>query len=31
LELCRQGKLELRQDDVFADIWLKPAEGKRDD
>jgi len=31
LELCRQGKLELRQDEVFADIWLKPAEGKRDD
>ena len=31
LELCRQGKLELHQDEVFADIWLKPAEGKRDD
>lgn len=31
LELCRQGKLDMRQDEVFSDIWLKPAERTIDD
>jgi len=31
LELCRQGKLDMRQDEVFSDIWLKPAERSIDD
>ena len=26
LELCRQGRLDLRQDGVFGPIWLRPTE-----
>lgn len=26
LELCRQGRLEVRQDEAFAPIWLRPRE-----